>query len=247
MDTTREKEDHEQKLAESPRDVEDIMRGDPREWNWEEIYHRVYSIAGMVCRGYGFPYPDLDDVVQETCVRLWKHQNEIRFDTISHLARWISVVVRRTMIDHMRSRYRRHTSLSSLDERVEEPDSGSVPASSLIPDTNAFEPVDVASAREQMEGFVRAARACLRRLPERYREVLRLHYQDGLSSEAVGKKLDLASASVRSILHRARRHLLEELEKEPGGDLPRSWWFYDFSPPAVWLSEDPDLNNLPQR
>lgn len=51
-------------------------------------------------------------------------------------------------------------------------------------------------------------------LPEKYREVIHLFYQEGYSSKEIGHLLDKSDTTVRSLLHRGRAKLKEILREE---------------------------------
>jgi len=52
------------------------------------------------------------------------------------------------------------------------------------------------------------------RLPERYRAVLALHYQQGLTHEEVAEVLGVSRGALRVLLHRAVMRLREEVKKK---------------------------------
>jgi RNA polymerase sigma-70 factor (ECF subfamily) len=53
-------------------------------------------------------------------------------------------------------------------------------------------------------------RAAIQKLPERYRSVLTLHFQQGLSHEEMAQVLGLSRGALRVLLHRAVARLREE-------------------------------------
>jgi RNA polymerase sigma-70 factor (ECF subfamily) len=57
--------------------------------------------------------------------------------------------------------------------------------------------------------------AAVRRLPRRQAQVIALMYVDDLSTERVAAALGCSVGAVKSHLHRAKRHLAAELEREP--------------------------------
>lgn len=69
---------------------------------------------------------------------------------------------------------------------------------------------DLAAPEEEENSVIEA----LRRLPEKYRTAVTLHYLEGYSVEETGKILELSGSAVKMRLSRGRLKLLEILEKE---------------------------------
>lgn len=57
--------------------------------------------------------------------------------------------------------------------------------------------------------------AALEKLPEQYRDVIRLKYFDGLKTREIAERLDAPEGTVSSWLHRAMEQLRMELKEEP--------------------------------
>jgi RNA polymerase sigma-70 factor (ECF subfamily) len=53
----------------------------------------------------------------------------------------------------------------------------------------------------------------LERLPERYRAVLTMHYQQGMSQEEISEAMELSRGALRVLLHRAVMRLRQEVKK----------------------------------
>jgi RNA polymerase sigma-70 factor (ECF subfamily) len=73
---------------------------------------------------------------------------------------------------------------------------------------------DARIARKERDREVRRA---LAELPEDYRDVVSLHYEDDLGLQEIADRLDLTESAVRSRLHRARSVLRVLLENTPTG------------------------------
>lgn len=71
------------------------------------------------------------------------------------------------------------------------------------------EPVEVGPPLAPTEDVDRL-RGVLERLPERYRTVLTLHFQQGMSHEEAAQVLGLSRGALRVLLHRAVARLREE-------------------------------------
>lgn len=57
--------------------------------------------------------------------------------------------------------------------------------------------------------------AALEKLPEQYRDVIRLKYFDGLKTREIAERLDTPEGTISSWLHRAMEQLRMELKEEP--------------------------------
>lgn len=78
--------------------------------------------------------------------------------------------------------------------------------------------VDLASPAAAPDGILEQAErrrlvlAALDRLPEGHRQILLLHYMEDATTPQIAARLDLTPAAARQRLHRARRHLQQEME-----------------------------------
>jgi RNA polymerase sigma-70 factor (ECF subfamily) len=71
-------------------------------------------------------------------------------------------------------------------------------------------PVEVGPALPAAPETLDRVRAAIQKLPERYRSVLTLHFQQGLSHEEMAQVLGLSRGALRVLLHRAVARLREE-------------------------------------
>jgi RNA polymerase sigma-70 factor (ECF subfamily) len=69
------------------------------------------------------------------------------------------------------------------------------------------DPAETLARREEAEAVARA----LGRLPERYAEIVRLRYLEGLSCQDIAKRLKSTANTVSIVLFRAKQRLREEL------------------------------------
>jgi uncharacterized protein len=126
---------------------------------------------------------EAEDVVQETLLHAYLGLSQLRDP--ERFAGWLGAIVLNVARMTLR---RRGAHQRALARAFAEPRSG-------------MDDVDtVARVRESIE-----------LLPQREREVVTLHYVDGLSCEEVGALLGLSSGAVRVRLHRARARLRDQL------------------------------------
>lgn len=129
------------------------------------------------------------DVVQDCFLRLCRERRE---EVEGHLAPWLFTVCRRRAIDHLRKEGRMHPLESArLPETAHE---GAPEA----------EPMEV---REETDRVL----ACVRRLPERQQEVVRLRFQAGLSYREISEVTGASVGNVGFLLHTALRSLRHHL------------------------------------
>ena len=68
---------------------------------------------------------------------------------------------------------------------------------------------EVSESTERMEEQQMALQACLKRLPERQRDMVRRRYSDGASIKAVAEQIGIAASAVKQTLLRARGKLID--------------------------------------
>ncbi len=80
----------------------------------------------------------------------------------------------------------------------------------MRPMPEGFDPPE--SSAKEVTG--EALRGALRRLPERYRTAIYLHYYEGLSTEEIARILGEKPTTIRTRLRRGREKLKTMLEEE---------------------------------
>ena len=131
-----------------------------------------------------------DDVLQEACLRAWRHLPSLQGD---HARPWLMRIVRNAAFDQMRGR--RVEVEAPIDDAgdiyLDFPDPGLGPEQTLV--TNEASQL-LATAIE--------------RLPRHLRECLELRVTSHLSYKDIATTLAIPLGTVMSRLHRARRHLI---------------------------------------
>jgi len=130
------------------------------------------------------------DVVQDTFLKLCTAERPAVED---HLAAWLFTVCRNRALD-LRRNQSRHDGSSDPDAEPS-PDSG---------------PVRMLERRESMRQVASAIEA----LPQRYREVLLLKIDAGLSYKQISEVMDLTVGNVGFILHSALGRVRAHIERE---------------------------------
>ncbi|MDQ3231872.1 MAG: RNA polymerase sigma factor [Pseudobdellovibrionaceae bacterium] len=134
---------------------------------------------------------DLDDLAQETFVKIFHHLNE--FEARSSLKTWIYSVAINTARDHHRKNKRRSW-LSFFGDDTHEVSSHERPDHQV-------------SDREQIEGLLKA-------LSPKLRETVVLHSIQELELQEIAEILKIPLGTVKSRLHEARSKLKEFQAKE---------------------------------
>jgi RNA polymerase sigma-70 factor, ECF subfamily len=149
------------------------------------------------------------DVVQETFVEAQRDFGQFQGDTEAELLAWLRRLLlhrvgklRRRYRDTQKRRLSREVALGG-DESSDGPGAG-LAANVLSPSGQAME-------HEQDE----ALQAALRRLPEDYRRVITLRYEEQLPFEEIGRLLQRSPDAARKLWARAVERLNEELERPP--------------------------------
>jgi RNA polymerase sigma-70 factor (ECF subfamily) len=139
-------------------------------------YHRQCFAFGLRILG---SEQDAEEAVQETFVRVWRRATQ--YDSSrAGVASWVLSITRNLCIDELRRRRRRVPELPTLD--------------------GAFEVAS--SERTEAERLIIGAqvRGALSGLPSEQRSAIELVYFHGLSSQEVGRILDVPAPTVRSRL-----------------------------------------------
>ncbi len=146
---------------------------------YREFARTVHGIALATCGE-----DDADDLVQDVFVQAFQRLTEVRDPRA--FAGWLCTTARRAAIDRLRARQQRPQPMP-LDE----------PVGREHAPGDAFA-VRAAAAR---------ALACIRRLPEAYRETLTLRLVEGLSGPEIAARTGLTHGSVRVNLVRGMAQL----------------------------------------
>lgn len=163
---------------------------DERRTKLEIIYREYRDLMLYIANGILGDTNDSEDVVHQSILKLVKVLDKIDAPK-SHKTRALVVtVVERTAIDLYRRRQRTNT--ISLDEDL------------LVVAPSS--PIPAADTRIDLS-------AAMASLPVRYRQVLFLRYDSGLSCREIAGLLSMTEANVRKTIQRAKETLGEILEK----------------------------------
>jgi RNA polymerase sigma-70 factor (ECF subfamily) len=134
---------------------------------------------------------DAADVVAETFLIAWRRIDELPAG--GEARPWLFGVARRVLANQRRGQLRRNRLAEAFGEHV---------SRELVFDESS-----------QAEDAAQLVASALRRLGEDDREVLQLTVWEGLTPSQLATALSIPAATVRTRLHRARRHLRGEMEE----------------------------------
>jgi RNA polymerase sigma-70 factor, ECF subfamily len=139
---------------------------------------------------------DVEDIVQEVLIRVWRHGSRLRDD--ERFGAWLSRVAHNATADHLRSRGR--DAPFAYDEQRS--------------DDRAEVPAGATDDKHVVKELIAAVlRPFVNQLPPHYRDVITLSELDGLSHAAIAQRLSLSVSGVKSRVQRGREHLRDMLER----------------------------------
>mgnify|MGYP000294719417 CR=1 FL=1 len=144
---------------------------------YDRFHRQCFSFAVRMLGGES----DAEEVVQETFVRVWRNAHQYDRDRAG-VGSWVLSITRNLCIDELRRRRRRVHELPSLEGALEAPDA-----------ERTDELAERAIIGEQVRGALQA-------LSSEQRSAIELVYFHGLTSQEVGRLLNVPPPTVRSRL-----------------------------------------------
>lgn len=147
------------------------------------------SLYGFITTLVG-PSSDVDDVLQETNLVLWRKADE--FDASRAFMPWALRIAQLQAMAHLKKKRRRPLYDSDLLDRIA--------AEAIVSSSEA-------DVRRQ------ALASCLKKLPEKHRELVARRYEPGASVNALAMALGSQPKAVSEMLRRIRHALLTCIER----------------------------------
>lgn len=158
---------------------------------FEQQARRLWQKAVDASRSYGAGEAEAEDIAQDVMLRLWQMRAELeRYHSLEAVA--VQAAKRLTL-----NLLNRHPRLSLADEAV-------VVAVDADPSQRLVEKENDAWLEERLKA-----------LPTTQHAILYMRQVERRSGEEIARLLGISEASVRTLLARARRRLLEELKSRP--------------------------------
>lgn len=175
--------------------IERAAEGDREAFRTLFVRHRV-DVARLVHRMIGTHSRDVDDVIQEVFVQVYRSLKDFKFN--SKFTTWLHRVTVNVVLMHRRAQRSR----PMLAEETP-PD--------LAEDTNGRSPHEDFEQHERLRAFARL----LERVAEKKRTVFVLHDLEGMSPQEIAEIVGAPVLTVRTRLFYARKELEAMLEEEP--------------------------------
>lgn len=172
--------------------VERVLQGDREAYGI--LVDRYKNLAYRLAYGVLRDCDQAEDAVQETFTLAFQHLERLKDPDL--FGAWAAGIVRNVSRAARRKGRRQPVPLDSLVGTPAEPHDLPLPAG------------------EDDEEKLGRLRRLIARLPEKYRQVLELHYFEEHSCERVAAFLSLSRANVVTRLFRARKQILAMLRKE---------------------------------
>src|SRR5262245_1933688 len=148
------------------------------------------------------------DLVQETFVEAQRDFGQFHGSTDEEWRAWLRRLPLNN-VAHFTRRYRTAKRRLGREEALDPGDSSAERGGGLAADLPS--PSGAAAEHEQAEALRRA----LERLPEDYRQVIVLRYQEDLPFEEVARRMNRSCAAARTLWSRAIRRLRQEMGEPP--------------------------------
>ena len=145
----------------------------------------------------------VDDIWQETMLTAWRRWED--YDRSRPFGAWLRGIAAKNVLAWNRNQARRHV---VCDE------------STLDYFSQTFHQIHQLPGDTFDEKLV-ALRQCIEALPERYRETIRLRYEDELMPAAIAERLARNTETVKKQLLRAKAMLLECITRKIAGVAPQ--------------------------
>lgn len=149
------------------------------------------------------------DMVQQTFLKLLEHQEEMA--DAGHMKAWLIRVCINQCKNHRNTAWRRKVQLTSEEEIFwlgRENEAGKDGKKSVNSEESPQEQQMIAMQERQ------ALWQSIQKLPEKYRIVLHLAYQEEYTHEEIAQTLRISPGNVSVRLNRAKKLLAQQLEKE---------------------------------
>jgi len=144
---------------------------------------RVYAFCRSMLRNER----DAEDACQEVFLTLLRRWDEL--GTVQRPLSWLMKVSRLTCLWVRR---KRRNEVAIEEAQIDAP-------------CDPGPPIDAGAERGRVQ-------EALERLPERYRAVLTMHYQQGMDHEEIAGAMELSRGALRVLLHRAVLRLRQEVK-----------------------------------
>lgn len=167
----------------------------------EKLYHKYKALmhkeAYKILRDNGLS----EDAVHQSFIKVMKNLNKVNTDDEDRTRGFLTIVCRNTAIDIYKKRLYLNQNSNSLDYEMDDDDDTS---------NDYIDPSRLVVDKETVNKIVDA----IGKLPEIYRDVLLLEKLHGNTKEEIAELLGVSYETIKKRSLRARKMLLDALEKE---------------------------------
>ena len=161
---------------------------------WAEFHS---SLVGFLHNRYGVGWDEVDDLVQETLLRVWKNyrDQQVKFSLVCTIA-----------LNHLRD-VRRHEAIIRFEPLQSWGEGDEAISHTVMQLADPQAPAWFAEVEDYEQTAQRRAmiHEVLTNLPAHYALVLRKHYEDGVPHRELGAELGMSREAVKSMILRAKR------------------------------------------
>jgi RNA polymerase sigma-70 factor (ECF subfamily) len=187
------------RAAAQDQDIVELLRGAAADRAFALVLDRYESKVYRLCCALLRDRTQAEDAAQEALIRIWKALPS--YDQRASLSTWVYAITRNRCLSILE----RRRELASLSE------------SEIAAEASGF-----AAPDRQGDDQHERLRELVELLPERHRRVLVLYYYQERAVAEVAEMLALPEGTVKTLLHRARAALSQQL-RERGLDDPSAW------------------------
>jgi RNA polymerase sigma-70 factor (ECF subfamily) len=167
----------------------------------ELVERHQRAVINVIHRSIGDAW-EAEDLAQRVFVQVYRSAS--RYKPSAKFTTWLFTIVRNTVLNEYRRRSRHAADSLEAMAQPQHPDGVGV----QITDPQAADPGETMAQRELQDRILEA----IERLPEQQRVAVILCRYEGLPYEEIARVLKCSVSAVKSLLHRARQTLKEELK-----------------------------------
>lgn len=146
----------------------------------------------------------IEDIAQEVLLKMWENADNLE-DDVDRIFAYASVTARNIALNKIRSK-RRHPILRLLRWGSDDEEKNANPINRI--GTN-ITPHHILEEKEANEAFLKA----LNKLPYNWQRILIMRQTEGCSFEEIARVLGTSESSVRGILSKARKRIIEQIKQ----------------------------------